>query len=56
MAHVVGAARLPGKLQVPLDLQVFALRGDPPVAVGGGVGSIMDVPAPQKVVYLAVGG
>ncbi len=54
VAYVVGAAGLPGQPQVALDRPPFALRADARVAVGPGVGAVVDVPAPQQGIVLAV--
>ena len=55
VADMVGAAGLLRELEVPGDLSPLALGADAPVAVGGGVGTVMDVAAAQETVVLAVG-
>ena len=54
VADVIGAARLPHQLQIALDLPPLALRADAPVSVGTGVGTVVDIAAPQEAVVLAV--
>ena len=55
VADVIAAARLPHQLQIPLDGPPLALGADAPVAVGLGVGAVMDIAAPQEGIVLAVG-
>ena len=45
----------PHQLQIPLDGPPLALGADAPVAVGLGVGAVMDIAAPQEGIVLAVG-
>ena len=53
---MVGTAGLGGKLQIPGNLAILAFGADAPVAVGGGVITIVDVPALEKRVVFTVGG
>ena len=55
VADVIAAARLPHQLQIPLNGPPLALGADAPVAVGLGIGAVMDIAAPQKGIVLAVG-
>ena len=55
VADVVGAAGFFYQLQVPGNLPPFAFGADAPMAMGFGIITVVDVPAPQERVDLAVG-
>ena len=50
VADVVGATNLLRQLQIPGNLPPLALRADAPVAVGPGVGPVVDIAAAEQAV------
>ena len=55
VADVVGTAGFFYQLQIPGNLPPFAFGADAPMAMGFGIITVVDVPAPQERVDLAVG-
>ena len=55
VADMIATARLPHQLQIPLNGPPLALGADAPVAMGLGIGTVMDIAAPQEGIVLAVG-